>query len=333
VSLGKDEKIKVIDSHTGGEPTRIVIEGGPEIGGGPLIDRVKKFRNDHDDFRRAVIHEPRGADVLIGGVLCEPTEPDCVTGVIFFNNVDYLGMCGHGTIGLVQTLYYLGRIEPGRHKIETPVGVVTVVLHEDCQVTVQNVPSFRYRADVELSVEGYESVCGDIAWGGNWFFLVKDHPFEIKQGNIDQLLLFSRRVRSCLDNQKITGKDGGVIDHIECFGPPESSHADSKNFVLCPGGEYDRSPCGTGTSAKVACLYAGGKLNPGEVFRQESIIGSIFEATFRLPHLDERQTLELQGTGPLERVVVPSIRGSAFVHGETTLVFGKNDPFRLGISK
>jgi 4-hydroxyproline epimerase len=308
-------RVLVVDSHTGGEPTRVVIDGGPDLGSGPIAGRLSRFRTVHDSFRSAVVNEPRGSDVLVGALLCAPVDPRSAAGVIFFNNVGYLGMCGHGAIGLVVTLAYLGRIGPGEHTIETPVGVVTAVLHVDGEVTVNNVPSYRFRKQVAVDVECYGRMTGDVAWGGNWFFLVNDHGQEIAFSNLERLTDCTRRIRRTLDRTGITGEDGQPIDHIELFGPPSRSDAESKNFVLCPGGAYDRSPCGTGTSAKLACLAADGKLGEGERWRQESIVGSVFEASYRWS--GER--------------VLPAITGSAFVNAEATLILDSRDPFSMGI--
>jgi 4-hydroxyproline epimerase len=311
------ERIQTIDSHTGGEPTRVVVGGGPDLGSGTMAERLARFRAQHDDFRSAVVNEPRGSDVVVGALLCEPVEPGCVAGVIFFNNVGYLGMCGHGTIGLVVTLAHMGKIEPGEHRIETPVGTVKAILHETGEVTVENVCSYRYARQVALEVEGYGTVTGDVAWGGNWFFLVTDHGQEISLDNVDRLTDCAWRIRQALVRNGVTGDGGAEIDHIELFGPPRHANADSKNFVLCPGKAYDRSPCGTGTSAKLACLAADAKLREGEIWRQESIVGSVFEGSFR--KVGDR--------------IVPSIKGSAYVNSEATLILDPRDPFRMGIRR
>jgi 4-hydroxyproline epimerase len=308
-------KVKVIDSHTGGEPTRVVLSGGPDLGVGPLAERLERFRSQHDDFRSAIVNEPRGSDVMVGALLCEPMDPACAAGVIFFNNVGYLGMCGHGTIGLVATLAYLGRIAPGEHRIETPVGTVSAVLHESRDVTVNNVASYRRAGDVQVEVPGHGTVIGDVAWGGNWFYLVHDHDLKLTLDNIEALTNFAWAVRQALRAQGITGDADQEIDHIELFGPPRSAGADSRNFVLCPGKAYDRSPCGTGTSAKLACLYADGKLREGQIWRQESVIGSLFEGSVKVR----------------EGKVYPSIKGSAFVNAEAELVLDPRDPLCMGI--
>jgi 4-hydroxyproline epimerase len=310
-------RIKVIDSHTGGEPTRVVIDGAPDLGNGSLSTRLARFRDKHDDFRRAVVNEPRGSDAVVGALLCSPVDDTCVTGVIFFNSVSYLGMCGHGTIGIVATLAYLNRIGPGTHRIETPVGVVVANLDEDGWIEVANVPSYRTATKVTVDVPGYGPVTGDIAWGGNWFFLVNDHGQDLEFKNLERLLEFTLKTRAALARAGITGTDGHEIDHVELFGPSQLAGVNSKNFVLCPGNAYDRSPCGTGTSAKLACLVADQKLKEGQVWRQESIVGSVFEGTVRI----------------IDNVVHPSIKGSAFITAEADLIIDDRDPFAMGIGR
>jgi len=309
------DRVRVIDSHTGGEPTRLVVSGGPDLGSGSLADRLECFRARHDSFRSAVVNEPRGSDVMVGALLCDPLDSSCAAGIIFFNNVGYLGMCGHGTIGLVATLAYMKRIRPGEHKIETPVGTVSAVLHQGGQVTVNNVVSYRSRANVAVSVPGYGEVRGDVAWGGNWFFLVRNHTMDLTLGNVDHLTTFTWAIRRALRDQGVAGADGKEIDHVELFGPSQRPGVDSRNFVLCPGKAYDRSPCGTGTSAKLACLYADGKIREGQTWRQESIVGSLFEGSVKVH----------------EGQVYPSIKGSAFVNAEAELVLDPRDPLCMGI--
>jgi 4-hydroxyproline epimerase len=262
-------KIEIVDSHTGGERTRVVISGGPDLGSGSLADQLSVFRDSCDSFRRAVINEPRGADEMVGALLRPPANPLCDAGVIFFNNVGYLGMCGHGAIGVVATLEYLRRIQPGPIQIESPVGIVNAELESSGKVTIENVPSYRLEKAVVLDVDGYGTVVGDIAWGGNWFFLVEERRFDLDVRNVEQLTAYASQIRHTLQRRGLTGSDGHEIDHIELFAESVSENGDSRNFVLCPGGAYDRSPCGTGTSAKLACLYADGKLEPGQIWRQE----------------------------------------------------------------
>ena len=313
-------QVKVIDSHTGGEPTRVVISGGPELGNDSLIQRRARFRDQFDRYRSAIVNEPRGSDVWVGALLCEPVDRECDFGVIFFNNASYLGMCGHGTIGLIKTLAYLERIQPGTYRLETPVGRVTATLLADGRVAVQNVPSYRTQHDVTLRVEGVGKVVGDVAWGGNWFFLVKNLELPLSIGNVEMLTGVTHHIRFALTSAGITGDDGAEIDHIELYGPPEDEQNDSRNFVLCPGGAYDRSPCGTGTSAKLSCLAADGKLAPGKVWRQESVIGSVFEASYAWDETDDQQ-----------QRVIPTITGHAAIMAEATLLMDDDDAFAWGI--
>ncbi len=312
----KFRRVSVVDSHTGGEPTRLVVAGGPDLGTGPLAERRRRFADSHDEFRSAVVNEPRGSDVVVGGLLVPPVDPACAAGVIFFNNVGPLWMCGHGTIGLAVTLGHLGRIDAGRHRVETAVGGVGFEYDGANTATVENVPAYRHRAGVRVDVPGYGPVVGDVAWGGNWFFLVADHGEELSLARVGRLTDLTWRIRLALEANGVTGADGGVIDHVELTGPPADPANDGRNFVLCPGGAYDRSPCGTGTSAKVACLVADGKLRAGEVWRQESVLGSVFEASARV-----------DAAG----VVHPRIRGTAYVTAEATLLIDPNDPFGKGI--
>ena len=307
------QRIQIIDSHTGGEPTRLVIGGFPDLGTGSMAERRALLAAQHDAWRATTVLEPRGNDVIVGALLCEPVDPANAAGVVFFNNTGYLGMCGHGTIGLVASLAYLGRIQPGVHGIETPVGTVSTTLHEDGSVSVRNVPAFRLHHRLAVDVPGYGAVTGDVAWGGNWFFLVTEHSQRVTSDNLQALTQFTTAIQQALEAQGIRGSDGGVIDHIEVFA--EDEQADSRNFVLCPGGAYDRSPCGTGTSAKLACLAADGKLQPGQTWRQASIIGSVFEASY-----------ERDGDK-----IVPTLRGRAHISAEATLLIEDNDPFGWGI--
>jgi 4-hydroxyproline epimerase len=308
---------RVIDSHTGGEPTRVVIAGGPDLAGRDPVAAREWLSREQDHWRRAIVCEPRGNDVLVGAYLLAPTRADCIAGVVFFNNVGYLGMCGHGSIGLVETLRHLGRVQPGRFQFETPVGVVAADLDADGRVTIANVPSYRHAARVGVDVPGYGRVHGDIAWGGNWFFLVDDHGIAIERANIAQLMDCSVAIRRALERDGICGRDGGEIDHIELVAPCNDAGADSRNFVLCPGLAYDRSPCGTGTSAKLACLAADGKLAPGAIWRQQSVIGSEFQASYSRIDAD---------------TVLPSISGRAHVVADATLLFDAADPFAWGFA-
>jgi len=307
------KRLHVIDSHTGGEPTRLILSGFPALRGSSIAAQLDGLRNEHDQWRRACLLEPRGNDVLVGALYCEPVTPGATCGVIFFNNAGYLGMCGHGTIGLVASLHHLGHIAPGVHMIDTPVGPVAATLHEDGAVTLRNVPAYRFRHQVAVDVPGHGVVKGDIAWGGNWFFLVSEHGKSLEMNNVDALTEYTWAMLKALKNQGIHGADGALIDHIELFA--SDPDADSRNFVMCPGKAYDRSPCGTGTSAKLACLAADGTLAPGQTWTQASITGSQFTGHY-----------EWDG----ERVI-PFITGRAYMTADSVLLIDEQDPFAWGI--
>lgn len=307
--------MKIVDSHTEGEPTRLVVEGGPDLGSGSLAERRRIFAERFDHVRRFTLNEPRGFDAIVGALLCEPVDPTCAAGLIFYNNAGCLGMCGHGTIGAVVTLAHMGLIGPGTHRIETPVGIVTATLEGRNTVTIDNVPARLHAGGVAVEVEGLGRVVGDVAWGGNWFFLSADAPCALDYAEIPRLTAAARAVRRALVAAGITGADGAEIDHVEFFEPGRDG-ANSRNFVLCPGDAYDRSPCGTGTSAKLACLAAHGELAPGATWVQESIVGSRFTGVY---------TAGENGT------VRPRITGRAWVTAETTLILDPDDPFPQGL--
>jgi len=339
------KRIPFLDSHTGGEPTRLIETPPFDLGTGSVADKLSRLKKDHDDFRTTVLNEPRGSDVLVGALLVEPADPTCQFGVVYFNNVGYLGMCGHGTIGLIASLAYLGRVQPGVIRVETPVGVVEATLHpmslrgaSDSErrsnplveqeiasgkerprndeypnkVSVRNIPSYRHLTYVPVTVDG-KTIHGDVAWGGNWFFLTHDHGLDVNMQNLEALTDFSWLIREQLTANGITGANGAEIDHIELFAATDE--ADSKSFVLCPGKAYDRSPCGTGTSAKLACLYGDGKLKENQIWKQQSVVGSIFESS-----------VQLDGDK-----IIPTITGEAWVMSEGTLIVDERDPFAIGI--
>jgi 4-hydroxyproline epimerase len=311
--------IPFVDSHTAGEPTRVILESPFDLGSGSLAERREIFSTKYDSYRRAFCTEPRAGDTTVGALLVPPFDRSCSAGVIFFNNIGYLNMCGHGTIGLIRTLEYLGRLQPGAHRIDTPVGAVGATLHQDGRVSLENVASYRVEKDFGLAVDGLGKVVGDIAWGGNWFFLIENHGLEIALENREALTDYCIRVKRALALQPVRQAQGRPdtqeVDHIELFGP--SQIADSRSFVLCPGGAYDRSPCGTGTSAKLACLSADKKLSPGQIWRQESVIGTVFEAVYGLDAVGS---------------VIPTITGSAFVTAKGEIVLDERDPFQFGIA-
>jgi 4-hydroxyproline epimerase len=311
------KRIRVIDSHTGGEPTRVVISGGPMIPEKGAAAARDFLHNEADWLRRCLIDEPRGFDAVVGAFLCEPCDPSCITGVVFFNNGAYLPSCIHGTIGVIRTLQHMGQIGVGTHRLETPVGVVTAELSVDGRVTVENVPSYRTQKDLALDIPGYGQVIGDVAWGGNWFFLISEQGPPVHLSSIVELNRFASAVRRVLDATGIRGDSGELVDHVEIFAAPGAGiDADSQNFVFCSGGAYDRSPCGTGTSGKLACLAADGELAEGEIFRQAGIVGTVFEGSYR--RIDAER-------------ITPIVTGKAWITAESEIILEANDPFRFGI--
>ncbi len=311
------EHIKVIDSHTGGEPTRVVVEGGPDLGRGSMAQRLAIFKKDFDHYRRAIVGDPRGSDVIVGAMLLDPVDPKNAAGLLFFNNTGYLGMCGHGAMGFMVTLFYLGRIGIGEHSIETPLGVISASIEDANTVKIYNVPSYRKTKDLVVEVAGYGSFVGDLAWGGNWFFICGQHGLEIDLSNLAQLADTANAIMKQLIADRILPDDQLEMLHVEFYAPSKKEGVNVKNFVMCPGNQYDRSPCGTGTSAKMSCLVADGKLSEGDIWRQESVIGSVFEGSVVLR----------------DNEIHPSIKGQAHICGESTLILNANDPFRFGCAE
>jgi 4-hydroxyproline epimerase len=383
------DRIVVVDSHTEGEPTRVVVSGWGDVAGATMAERRDKLRRHHDVLRRAVVCEPRGHEAMVGALLTPAVEPGSAAGVVFFDSAGYLGMCGHGTIGVVRTLEFLGRLDgwgapapetavapaaaaargrqaqpPRTIRLDTPAGTVKAEIgggrarsggagggaagsggdpgsalapaldalddledldgwdRDEGAVTVVNVPARCHALDVTVEVPWLGRVTGDVAYGGNWFFLTGIGQLggvQLGRDQIGALTAATQRIRDALGAAGITGEGGAEIDHVEVFGPPSGPWANSRNFVLCPGGAYDRSPCGTGTSAKLAALHARGELAPGRRWRQEGIAGGMFSAWLAR----DRDGDEL----------VPHIRGRAFVTGQTTLLFDPSDPFREGFPR
>lgn len=308
--------MKIVDSHTEGEPTRTIFDAGLDLGSGSLAEKAEVFEKNYRDFCGSVLKEPRGNDAYVGALVVDSEESDCAAGVIFFNTVQNLGMCGHGTIGLSATMAHMGLIKPGHHKFETPVGKVAINLKTPNRVSVTNIESYRLLKNVLIEIPSYGPLTGDVAWGGNWFFLVKESPIDIKLENLRELTDLSLQIRKALEIKGITGTQGAWIDHIELYGAPESTEANSRSFVLVPSGSYDRSPCGTGCSAKMACLAADGAWPAGKIWIQESVIGSTYALVYE----------QGQNGG-----VIVTIEGTAFVTAQVTLIFESQDPFRVGI--
>lgn len=302
--------VRVIDSHTEGEPTRLIVDGIPEPAGKTIQERVDAIKQNFEAIYRPLLLEPRAYEAMVGAWLGTSTVEDCIGDVVYFNPAGVLGMCGHGTIGVAATLAQLGKLTTGVYQFNTPVGVVGVKVIDSATVQIENVLSYRIANNIRVDVEGYGPVVGDVAYGGNHFFLVKDSPIPVRSDRMEELGAFTKGVMAAARAQGYPN-----VNHVEVFGAPEREDADSKNYVLCPGGEYDRSPCGTGTSAKLACLAADGKLAPGEVWTQESIIGTSFRAWYRQD--GDR--------------IRPTIEGRAYITAESDLKFDDDDPLVEGI--
>ena len=315
------QRIRVIDSHTAGEPTRVVVDGAPDLGGGDMGERRARLL-ESSAFRQAVIGEPRGSDVLVGAVLSDGVDAASAASVVYFDAAGCLYMCGHGTIGVAVTLGYLGRIGAGRHQLDTPAGPVAAEYDGAHTVTIHNVSSYRPAAGkgVSVRVPGYGRLSGDVAWGGNWFFITAEHGQELELANAPALTNFALAVRGALQRAGVRGDGGEAVDHVELVGPARRADADARSFVLCPSGAYDRSPCGTGTSAKMACLHADGHLQPGETWRQESVVGGLFEGSFQP---------DPQGG----EAILPRITGEAYLTADATLLLDDADPFRDGLPR
>ena len=301
--------LSFVDSHTGGEPTRLVTGGLPSFGSGTVAEQATVFARDYDHYRRAIVNEPRGNDVLVGAVLVPPSAPEAHIGVIFFNNVGLLGMCGHGTIGLIASLPDL----PDIVQIETPVGMVTATKNPDKSVSIVNIRSYLVLENIEIDVPGVGIISGAVAYGGNTFLLLTNHPWSsgIHMRDVRAMTHYCETVLAAVREVEPS------VDHVELFAAPEANGNDSRNFVLCPGGQYDRSPCGTGTSAKLAWLHAIGKLSAGEIYRQESVTGSVF-----IGKVDAHP----------DGGVIPTITGTAFVTSRGELMIDPADQLGWGIT-
>lgn len=306
----------VIDSHTGGMPTRVILDGGPDLGSGPLAQRAQRLATEYEDFYKSILLEPRGQPGMVAALLVEPEDLGCETGVIYFDADAVLGMCGHGTIGLGVTLAHMGRIGTGTHRIETPAGVISIEVLDPNTVRVTNVESRRVQKSVSVETEDFGTITGDVAYGGNWFFIVDPSPIPVRSDNIRQLTDMTIAIREACIAQQVGGENGEPVDHVIFQDTSPNAGVHSRNFVLCPDDNYDRSPCGTGSSAWLACLAADGRLSPGEEIVQESVIGSPYQLTYQ------------PGPGG---GVIPTLTGQAHIMAEGNLIFADNDPFRSGI--
>jgi 4-hydroxyproline epimerase len=311
--------VRVIDSHTIGEPTRLVLDDaflhGLDLGTGSVRSRRDVFRSRYDHLRRALVADPRGVEAMVGVILVPPSDPTCDFGALYCNRVGYLDMCGHATIGLAVSLGHIGRIKPGAFRLETPAGIVGVEWHGGSEASIQSVSPRRIHRMLSIACRDGTTVNGDVATSGLWFFICRDHGIPVVPDAIPRLLEKAWMIRRSLEAAGITGDAGEPIDHIVLMGQALDPANSARNFVLCPDGAFDRSPCGTATSALVGCLYEDGHLDEGAAWRQESILGGLYESSIRR-----------QGG-----VLIPTVRGRAWITAEATLHFAEDDPYRTGL--
>jgi proline racemase len=327
--------LQAVDSHTAGEPTRIVTGGLPPVAGATMAEKRAALRIRHDALRRALVHEPRGHDAIVVAYLVPPCHPDAHAGVVFCNDVGYLGMCGHGAIGVATVLVGMGMVpaqEPEtRVVLDTPAGLVpcrvAVSNGRARAVTITNVPSFQFRQRAIAAVPGFGKVAADIAWGGNWFAFVEAAQLglHVDKAHLPQLLPAAIAVREALAANGVRGvhPESGeeqLVDHVKLFDALEGPTPGARAMTLCPGTAYDRSPCGTGTSAKLAVLHSKGELGVGEWFTSESVIGTRFRA-------------RIAATTQVGQfaAIVPEIEGAAYVTGLQTFVLDPEDPCVHGL--
>lgn len=333
--------VHVVDSHTAGEPTRVVTGGLPNVPGATMADKRAFLRQHCDALRSGLVCEPRGHDAIVAAYLLPPCDPTAHAGVVFANDVGYLGMCGHGAIGVATTLLAMGMVAPASAdgdteiRLDTPVGtVVAQVAVRDGRpgaVRLRNVPSFLHARDVEVPVEGIGRVTVDVAWGGNWFAILPEDELgvAVEPERLPALLERTMAVREALIRHDVFGFDPATgapqeIDHVEVYRVlrhPDARVA-TRTMTLCPGRAYDRSPCGTGTSAKIATLHARGEIAPGDVFVNQSVIGTEFRARILAVDRDGDRTL-----------VTPEIEGQAWITGLQQLVFDPTDPLKSGLTR
>lgn len=327
--------IQAIDSHTAGEPTRVVTGGLPAIRGATMADKRAGLQRAHDHLRRALVLEPRGHDAIVLAYLLSPCRAGADLGVVFANDAGYLGMCGHGAIGVATVAVATGMVaaqEPVTELVlDTPAGAVACRVAVDggrpTSVTITNVPSFLFRQRVVVPVHGFGKVAADVAYGGNWFAFVEADQLGlmVEKNHLPVLMQAATAIREALVREGVRGRhpdrdDDEIIDHVKLFAPLDGPTPGARALTLCPGAAYDRSPCGTGTSAKLAVLHAKGELATGEWFRSQSVLGTEFRARVV-------STTDVGGNP----AVVPEIEGSAWITGFATFVVDPDDPCAFGL--
>ena len=327
--------IQAVDSHTAGEPTRIVTGGLPPLAGASMAEKRTILQRDHDGLRRALVLEPRGHDAIVLAYLLPPCTPGAHLGVVFANDAGYLGMCGHGAIGVATVAVAMGMVaavEPVTEVVlDTPAGVVpcrvAVAGGKVKSVTITNVPSFLFAQRVVVPVHGFGKVAADIAYGDNWFAFVEADQLGlmVEKTHLPVLMQAATAVREALVREGVRGRHpersgDEIVDHVKLFAPLAGDEPGARALTLCPGAAYDRSPCGTGTSAKLAVLHAKGELEIGAWFRSQSVLATEFRA----------RVVRETRVGP-HPAIVPEVTGSAWITGFPTFVLDPEDPCRFGI--
>jgi len=325
---------KTIDTHTMGEPTRIITEGLPFIPGNNMMDK-KNYLVEHFDYIRTMtMHEPRGHGDMFGAILMEPTKKEADIGVIFMDSGGYLNMCGHGSIGVSTILVDEGYVkveEPITNiTLDTPAGLVRAKVEVENKkakgVSIENVPAFLYKENIKIEISELGQVPVDISFGGSFFALVDSKYLNLKISleNIDEIIKLALIIREKINNKvKVIHPnipDINKVDLVEIYGKPTNSIADLKNVVIFGAGQFDRSPCGTGTSAKLAYLHGKNKLKKNEYFVHESITGTMFKGRI----LEEVKIGKYNG-------IIPEIKGRAFIIGYSHLIAQEEDPFKHGL--
>jgi 4-hydroxyproline epimerase len=322
-----------IDGHTCGNPVRVVAGGSiPTLQGATMFERRQHFIAEYDWIRTGLMYEPRGHAMMSGSILYPPTRADCDVGVLFIETTGCLPMCGHGTIGTVTIALEHGLIQPktpGLLRLETPAGLVEARYERNGpyveSVRITNIPSFLYGTGYEVDVDGLGTLVVDVAYGGNFYAIVEPQPIfnDIADVGVSDLLAWSPRLRTAFNARyNIAHPENPVIDkltHVLWTGKPRAEGATARNAVFYGSAALDRSPCGTGTSARMAQLAAKGQLAEGEVFVHESIIGSLFTG-----HIERRAKVGDRDA------IIPSIEGWARVTGLNTIFIDDRDPFAHG---
>lgn len=325
-------QIKVIDSHTMGEPTRIIYDGFPKLKGNTMMEKKNDLMEHYDFLRTALMLEPRGHRDMFGALLTEPVHEEAHFGVIFLESNGCLNMCGHGSIGAAAMIVETGMVEVKEPYTEVvldaPSGIIRTKVHvvegKAVEVSILNVPAFLYQQNQEIDVPGWGKIPFDISFGGSFFALVDTEKIGLSL-EIENVNRITELGMALLDRMKEEVEvkhpylDITTVDLVEFYGPSKNTEANMKNCVIFGNAQVDRSPCGTGTSAKIATLYTKGELKIGQEFVYESITGSLFRG-------EVTKEVEVGGY----KAVIPQITGSAYITGINQYIIDEKDPLAYG---